>query len=86
MIIWDQGQLFAMGVLVTVVMNMLTEALRREEKNAGRPTSDAFQRLSAGSEVGFEERRADVYPLVNRGSGVETGYHAYQGYQQAPRW
>lgn len=80
MIIWDQGQLFAMGVLITVVMNVLTEALRREGKNA------TFQRLSADSGVGFEARRADEHPLVNMGSGVETGYQGYQGYHQAPRW
>lgn len=32
MIIWDQGPLFAMGVLVTILMNMLTEASERERK------------------------------------------------------
>ncbi|KAI4942770.1 hypothetical protein J4E91_009689 [Alternaria rosae] len=34
MIVWDSGQLIAMGVLITVIMNVLTEAKEREKKNA----------------------------------------------------
>jgi len=34
MIVWDSGQLIAMGVLITVIMNVLTEAMEREKKDA----------------------------------------------------
>lgn len=39
MIIWDLGQLVALGLLVTVIMNMLTEAMKREAKGS------AFERV-----------------------------------------
>jgi len=36
MIVWDSGQLIAMGVLITVIMNVLTEAKEREKKDANK--------------------------------------------------
>lgn len=50
MIIWDQGQLFAMGVMITIVMNLLTEVYRREPKEDGK------------NERGFERLRRDERP------------------------
>ncbi|KAL6712140.1 hypothetical protein ACN47E_000017 [Coniothyrium glycines] len=72
MIIWDQGQLFAMGVLVTIVMNVLTEAYKREGKD---------ERKGGGSfeQVGGDER-SESYPMVSprESSAWNTAYDPYR--------
>ena len=60
MIIWDTAQLIAMGVLTTVIMNTLTETIRRDDKRAERKRKGAFQRLSSN----LEEQPSDTYPLA----------------------
>ncbi|KAF1844229.1 uncharacterized protein K460DRAFT_419170 [Cucurbitaria berberidis CBS 394.84] len=66
MIIWDSGQLIAMGVLITVMMNMLTEAYKREQKGAQRNDGARFQRLRSveGVDSRFEEDQSDSYPMA----------------------
>jgi hypothetical protein len=69
LVIWDQGQLIAIGVLITVVNNMLTEAWKRDSK----PKGEEFQKLPG---IGWEETRIheDEYPMVPMG-----GRTSYQG-------
>jgi hypothetical protein len=55
MIIWDSGQLIAMGVLITVIMNVLTEAYERKKKDAEKK-----------SEEGDESDHA-MLPITNPG-------------------
>ncbi|KAF2826660.1 hypothetical protein CC86DRAFT_466513 [Ophiobolus disseminans] len=84
--IWDAGQLIAIGVLITVLNNVLTEAWRRDSKGAGSPRDGAFQRLTGGdASSAYEERRSNSYPMAHMGRDVRTGY---QGYEEAPsrRW
>jgi hypothetical protein len=66
-VIWDSGQLIAIGVLITVINNMLTEAWKRE----GKPREESFQRLPG---AGFEERREDEIPMVPMGYNMRTEY------------
>ena len=40
MIVWDSGQLIAMGILITVVMNVLTEAKERKKKDVKKESQD----------------------------------------------
>jgi hypothetical protein len=61
-VIWDSSQLIAVGVLITVITNMLTEAWERE----GKTKKEAWKRVPS---VGFKERGQDGYlmvPLVSR--------------------
>lgn len=47
MIIWDSGGLIAMGILITVLMNVLTEAVERKKKDADKGIEDgtAYKQL-----------------------------------------
>jgi hypothetical protein len=56
-VIWDSGQLIAMGVLITVVMNVLTEMWKRE----GKPKNEPWQRVSGAA---YEHRRGDEFPMI----------------------
>ncbi|CAN9094569.1 unnamed protein product [Alternaria alternata] len=40
MTIWDSGQLIAMGIAITVLMNVLTEAFERKKKEAKKESED----------------------------------------------
>lgn len=77
-IIWDPVQMIAMGVLITVVMNMLTELMRRTKKDHDGANRGSFQRLRG---AGSEDQGSDAYRMVNMAGNVGT---VYQGYQQAP--
>ncbi|KAH7067916.1 hypothetical protein FB567DRAFT_615504 [Paraphoma chrysanthemicola] len=84
-VIWDSGQLIAVGVLITVVINMLTETWKREEKEGGedRPRSRAFEPLKGDGASGFEERRGtNEYPMGPVRFDARTGYAGYQDYSR----
>jgi hypothetical protein len=70
-VIWDSGQLIAIGVLITVVNNMLIEAWRRE----GKTKQEAWKRVPS---VGYEERRQDDHSMVPLAPRERTGYGGYQ--------
>jgi hypothetical protein len=40
MTVWDSGQLIAMGILITVLMNMLTAAWERKKRDAKKEIED----------------------------------------------
>lgn len=85
-VIWDSGQLIAIGVLITVLSNVLTEAWKREGKDAKRPKDEAFERLTGvDRSSAYEERRSNSYPMVHMGRDTRT---EYQGYEEAAprRW
>lgn len=42
MAIWDADQLFALGIMVTVIVNILTELWKRDDKYAKRQTARRF--------------------------------------------
>ncbi|KAF2130166.1 hypothetical protein P153DRAFT_396491 [Dothidotthia symphoricarpi CBS 119687] len=46
-IIWDSGQLIAMGVLISVIMNVLSEMLTREDKIAKRKKMDEYRQVGS---------------------------------------
>lgn len=73
-LIWDSGQLIAIGVLITVVNNMLTEAWKRESK----PKEGTFQKIP---DEGWEERRVreGEYPMVPMAKG-RTSYQGSSSY------
>lgn len=86
LMIWDAGQLIALGVLITVLNNVLTEAWKRDSKDAARPKDEAFERLrNADASSAYEERRPNSYPMVYMGRDLLT---EYQGYEDTPsrRW
>jgi hypothetical protein len=56
-VIWDSGQLIAIGVLITVMMNVLTEMWKRE----GKPKDEPWQRVSSAS---YEHTRGDEFPMI----------------------
>jgi hypothetical protein len=56
-VIWDLGQLIAIGVLITVIMNVLTEMWKRESK----PKREPWQRVPSAS---YEHRRGDEFPMI----------------------
>jgi len=85
-VIWDAGQLIAIGVLITVLNNVLTEAWKRDGKDAERPRDEAFERLTGGdASSAYEERRSNSYPMVPMGRDARI---EYQGYEETPsrRW
>ena len=77
MVIWDSGQLIAMGVLITVMMNVLTEALKRKGKAAAvngtstyhgmPPEDDAIPLVEPGSMPTWPPR---YEPYRSRGVGI----------------
>tara|TARA_R110002003_G_scaffold219_9_gene16524 strand:+ start:1060 stop:1878 length:819 start_codon:yes stop_codon:yes gene_type:complete len=83
-VMWDSGQLIAVGVLFTVVINMLTETWKREEKGASmeRPESTAFEPLTGGDAAGgFEERESvNEYPMGPVDYNAQTGYDGYRDF------
>jgi hypothetical protein len=83
-VMWDSGQLIAVGVLFTVVINMLTETWKREEKGASmeRPESTAFEPLTGGDAAGgFEERESvNEYPMEPVDYNAQTGYDGYRDF------
>ncbi|KAF2023011.1 hypothetical protein EK21DRAFT_95261 [Setomelanomma holmii] len=85
-VIWDSGQLIAVGVLITVVINMLTETWKREEKDAGvaRPGSRAFEPLKgADGASGYGERGSvNEYAMEPVGYSAQTGYEGYHDYSR----
>jgi hypothetical protein len=52
MIVWDSGQLIAMGVLITVIMNVLTEAKERKKKGGEADGEESYEMLPV-RELGF---------------------------------
>lgn len=90
MTIWDSSQLIAMGILVTVLMNILTEAMKSGNKDTERMDRATFQELLSAEGVdrqgsvgaGFEERRSDAYPMAGRhDTGANYGWsQLQQGY------
>ena len=47
--IWDSGGLIAMGILITVLMNVLTEAFERKKKDANKGVEDGAAYKLLGS-------------------------------------
>ena len=47
--IWDSGGLIAMGILITVLMNVLTEAFERKKKDANKGIEDGAAYKLLGS-------------------------------------
>ncbi|KAF2799232.1 hypothetical protein K505DRAFT_332786 [Melanomma pulvis-pyrius CBS 109.77] len=76
MIIWDSGQLIAMGVLITVMMNMLTEAMKREGKDTERKKKGTFQKLPGEEPVGSYEARLGT----ELGPISQTRFPSYERY------
>jgi hypothetical protein len=64
MIVWDSGQLIAMGILITVIINVLTETFERKKKDTKKRTAagEEFAQLTGGESatemhsMGFSEQ------------------------------
>lgn len=76
MIIWDSGQLIALGVGITVAMNVLTELWKRDEKDAKRINRDRQRLLEEEYESIETERGPHSYPMT--ALNTETPYRGYQ--------
>lgn len=83
MTIWDGGQLIAMGVVITVVMNLLSEIWRREEKGTRVNRSEEAQRrlLDDGGDANDRQSAGSSrtsYPMISLNGGEGKGHHGSQ--------
>jgi hypothetical protein len=85
-VIWDSGQLIAIGVLITVVLNMATETWKRDTKDdkKAKVQDEAFERLTGQDEPRYEESRSGSYPMVPIGQNTRTEYRG--GYEDDRQW
>ena len=74
MIVWDSGQLIAMGILITVIMNVLTEAFERKKK-------DPKEREEFAQLIGGES--ATEMQSIEQASWQRDGYEPYRRYATA---
>ncbi|RYN19201.1 hypothetical protein AA0119_g10163 [Alternaria tenuissima] len=73
MMILDSGQLIAMGVLFTIIMNVLTEAKEREKKSVEKDANDELEE---------EERLVESRPpSPDHGPPLVESLHATEGYE-----
>lgn len=76
MMILDSGQLIAMGVLFTIIMNVLTEAKEREKKSVEKDANDELEE---------EERLVESRPpSPDHGPPLVESLHATEGYEMLP--
>jgi len=77
-VIWDSGQLIAIGVLITVLSNVLTEGWKREGKDSKRLKDGSFERLTESDTSAYEERRSNSYLMAQMGHDTRTKDHGYE--------
>ena len=82
MAIWDAGQLFALGILITVIMNILTELWKRDDKDTKRKAmrrSDGQRLLHEYSEGHDSRSQPQSFSMGSFGELTR-----YEGYRSAP--